>query len=676
MPDSVFPEINDKTIDKQKRGIGSQFSIDIIQSLPVAVYTCDAEGYITAYNKAAAALWGREPEIGKERWSGAWKSYTLNGEPLQLSEYPIVVAVKEKSIIDEDTEMIVERPDGTMKIIRTYPTPMFDANGVLTGVINTLNDITEQKNSEENKARLAAIVESSHDTIVSKNLNGIIKTWNKEAERMFGYTASEAVGRHISLIIPPERLNEENHIIGKITKGERVDHFETVRLAKDGRRINISLTVSPIRDDKGNIIGASKIARDITEQKVLEEKMRSHVRSLQIINSLAKSISESLDTQAILQKVTDATTQLINAEFGAFFYNTINEKGESFMLYTLSGAPKEAFDKFGMPRNTAIFNTTFRGEGILRSDDITKDPRYGKNAPYKGMPPGHLPVVSYLAVPVFSKAGSVIGGLFYGHSSPARFTAEHEELVSGIAAQAALALENASLFEKVEALNLKKDEFIGLASHELKTPVTSVSGYLQILERTLNDNNQSKAFVKKAVQQMNKLSSLISDLLDVSKINTGKMPFNFTSFDLIYLLKEVMDMMQQTTGSHTIVLKCDADELIISADRQRIEQVIINLISNAIKYSPTAHEVVISCLAVYEKAIVSVQDFGEGIPEDEQRLIFERFYRVKNMASHISGLGIGLYISNEIINRHHGKLSVSSKPGLGSTFTFEIPVRQ
>ncbi len=546
----------------------------------------------------------------------------------------------------------------------------------MIGVINTLTDITEQKINEENKARLAAIIESSHDAIVSKNLNGIIKTWNKEAERMFGYTASEAVGRHITLIIPPERLSEENLIIGKITRGERVDHFETVRMTKYGRRINISLTVSPIRDDKGNIIGASKIARDITEQKALEEKMRSHVKSLQIINSLAKSVSETLDTQTILQKVTDATTQLTDAEFGAFFYNVVNEKGESYMLYTLSGAPREAFDKMGMPRNTDIFNITFRGEGILRSDDITKDPRYGKNAPYEGMPPGHLPVVSYLAVPVFSKDGSVIGGLFYGHSSPAMFTAEHEELVSGVAAQAALALENARLFEKVEALNVKKDEFIGLASHELKTPVTSVSGYLQILERTLKDDNQSKGFVKKAVQQMNKLSSLIADLLDVSKINTGKMPFNFTSFELVHLLKEVRDIMQHSSSSHTLLLECQTDELIVQADRQRIEQVIINLISNAIKYSPNASKVVIHCLTAYGKAIVSVQDFGDGIPEEEQKLIFERFYRVKNTASHIAGLGIGLYISNEIINRHHGTLSVTSKPDAGSTFTFEIPVSE
>src|SRR4051812_37613922 len=155
MPDSGSLDIMNIPVDEHKKRGGSQFSIDIIQSLPIAIYTCNAEGYITAYNKAAATLWGREPEVSKERWSGAWKMYTLSGEPLELSECPIAKVAKEKSIRDGE-EMVVERPDGTIKIVRSHPTPMFDGYGGLVGIINTLNDITEQKNNEENKARLAA----------------------------------------------------------------------------------------------------------------------------------------------------------------------------------------------------------------------------------------------------------------------------------------------------------------------------------------------------------------------------------------------------------------------------------------------------------------------------------------------------------------------------------------
>lgn len=671
----AFSPVNFSVTSDQPAESGStSFTSALIENLPVAIYTCNVSGYITSYNKAAVELWGREPEIGKDLWCGSFKIFTTEGEPLPFASCPMAITLKNKTAV-EGKEIIVQRPDGTQLNVIPYPRPLFDSSGVLIGAVNTLIDITHQRQEEKKDALLAAIVESSHDAIVSKTLNGIIQTWNKEAENMFGYKAQEAIGKHISLIIPPERISEEDMIISKIKNGKKVDHFETVRVRKDGKRIMLSLTISPVKDQKGNIIGASKIARDITQQKQLEQQMFLTTKHLKIINSIAKTISENLNTKEILQKVTDATTQLVDAEFGAFFYKVVNSKGEAYMLYTLSGAPKEAFDKFGMPRNTDIFNTTFSGQGILRSDDITKDPRYGHNPPYNGMPEGHLPVVSYLAIPVFSKSGVVIGGLFYGHPEAGKFTEEHENLVSGVAAQAGLALDNAKLFEEVEALNIKKDEFIGLASHELKTPVTSVSGYLQILERTLSDDKKNKALVNKTIQQVNKLSSLISDLLDISKIHTGKLPFSFSSFDLISLLDEVREMMQQSKTTHKIELNCNQEELIIYADRQRIEQVLINLVSNAIKYSPGANRIIIHCKKADNTASVSVQDFGLGIDADEQKRIFERFYRVKGLTTnHISGLGIGLYISNEIINRHSGELLVESEPGQGSTFTFEIPI--
>lgn len=344
------------------------------------------------------------------------------------------------------------------------------------------------------------------------------------------------------------------------------------------------------------------------------------------------------------------------------------------MLFTLSGAPREAFEKFGMPRNTAIFNPTFVGEKPVRVDDITKDPRYGHNLPHYGMAGERLPVVSYLAVPVVGNSGKVIGGLFYGHPGAGKFTKEHEHLVERIATQAAVALENAKLYAEIQKLNQKKDEFIGLASHELKTPVTSLKGYLQILDKKLPEGDTNKSFVDKAVKQVNKLSNLVSDLLDVSKIETGQLPLSFSSFDLVHMIRDAVQLHQYAANSHKIILEFDRQVLPVTADQLRIEQVVNNLLSNAIKYSPGADRINVSVSETGARARVMVQDFGMGIAEDEQESIFSRFYRVEEMAAHISGLGIGLYISSEIIRRHQGTLTVESEQGKGSQFTFEIPV--
>jgi len=546
--------------------------------------------------------------------------------------------------------------------------------------IGSVMDITTQKENEirlselaEKQAVLAAIVNSSHDIIISKNLEGIITSWNPAAERSFGYTAGEAIGQHISIIIPHDRLQEEEFIISQIRNGQKVDHFTTVRVNKSGQALQLSLTISPVINENGEVIGASKIGRDISAQLIAQQSAQKYTERLEIMNMVMGSISEELDLNKILQKVTDATTNSTGAKFGAFFYNNIDDQGESYMLYTLSGAPPEAFEKFGMPRNTAVFHPTFSGQSAVRSDDITKDPRYGKNSPHFGMPRGHLPVVSYLAVPVVSRSGKVIGGLFFGHPDPGKFTEEHEILVTSIAAQAAISLDNAKLFEEVKALNDKKDEFIGLASHELKTPLTSINGYLQMLRRLITDNQHQK-FLDKANHQVSKLASLVNDLLDVSKIEAGKLKLTIADFDLKEVITDTIELMQQSTSKYTITFRTDLQHCRIAGDAQRIEQVVINLLSNAIKYSPSANLVEVELHEDEENVLVSVRDFGFGIAQEKAKHIFTRFYRIDEVSPNISGLGIGLYLSHEIITRHNGKIWVESPDGMeGSTFYFSLP---
>lgn len=287
---------------------------DVLDALPAAVYMTDADGRINYYNEAAADLWGHRPKLGTSEWCGSWKLYWPDGTPLPHDECPMAMALKQRRPI-RGVEAVAERPDGTRVLFIPYPTPIFDSSGELIGAINMLVDITHRKQSEqvlrrqadelatlatENASllrsaeaaleqrrqadvtaqRLAAIVESSDDAILWKDINGVIQSWNKGAERLFGYTAEEVLGKPVTVLIPRDRQDEEPRILARIHRGERVDHYETVRQRKDGSLIDISLTVSPVKDTDGRIIGASKIARDITERRRAEEQQRLLLREM------------------------------------------------------------------------------------------------------------------------------------------------------------------------------------------------------------------------------------------------------------------------------------------------------------------------------------------------------------------------------------------------------------
>lgn len=242
----------------------------LLQELPAALYTTDAEGRITFYNETAAALWGCRPQLGSDEWWRFWKLYWPDGTFLPYKESPMAVALREGRAI-HGTEAAAERPDGSRVPFLAYPTPLFGSSGEVAGAINMLVDITERKPVAPAAQRLAAIVESSDDAIVSKDLNGIIMTWNLGAQRLFGYPEEEVIGKPISILIPADRQNEEPEILARIRRGERIEHFETVRQRKDGSLVDISLTISPIVGQSGRIVGASKIARDIGDRKAAEK---------------------------------------------------------------------------------------------------------------------------------------------------------------------------------------------------------------------------------------------------------------------------------------------------------------------------------------------------------------------------------------------------------------------
>ncbi|MEO6187577.1 MAG: PAS domain S-box protein [Ginsengibacter sp.] len=458
-----------------------------------------SKGVITEWDEAAEIIFGYSaPEAIGENISFIFCESVLQ------KDKSILRNLKKGS--NENYEAECQDKKGNAIFMSFTAFPIKDKAGKIIGINQFVRDIGEQKLADEKQATLAAIVDSSDDAIISKTLDGIITSWNRSATNMFGYTEEEAIGKHISIIIPKDRISEETVIINNIRSGKRIDHFETIRAAKDGTERQISLTVSPLKSSKGKIIGASKIARDIST-RIEAEKQRE--------------------------------------------------------LYT----------------------------------------------------------------------------------------------------------------QRLQELSHYKDEFMVMASHELKTPLTVILANLQILEMMIQEDPR-KDFVERTITQVNKLSVLISNLLDVSKIQAGKLHLDPVSFDLNNLIAEVIANLQGTTKNHEIIFNRHDKKLVIHADQGKIEQVLVNIIGNAIKYSPDPGKIIIDATKEGKILFVDIRDNGIGIPDKDIGNIFLRFYRVSGSASSFAGSGVGLYISSEIIKGHGGEIWAESTIGKGSLFHFSIPAAE
>jgi PAS domain S-box-containing protein len=274
-------------IDSVREELKAPIARRLLGLLPVAVYTCDAHGVITFYNQQAAKLWGRAPRIGDtdDRFCGSFRLWRSDGTRLPHDQTPMAAAIRDGRTARNEN-VVIERPDGSRVSVLVNIDPIHDQSGRVVGAINAFHDTSacltanaaERTHEEGERNRLAAIVESSDDAIISIDMEGIITSWNRGAERLYGYGAAEVVGRPVAVLIPEDHIDDSPAIMQRLRRGERVEHYETVRLARDGRRIDVSLTVSPIRNAEGRIIGASKIARDISERKRLIEQLRDQDR--------------------------------------------------------------------------------------------------------------------------------------------------------------------------------------------------------------------------------------------------------------------------------------------------------------------------------------------------------------------------------------------------------------
>ena len=433
------------------------------------------------------------------------------------------------------------------------------------------------------------------------------------------------------------------------------------------------------------------LARMQEEHARAQVALREESRLLEILNQTGQSIASQLDIEKLLQTVTDAATSLTGAHFGAFFYNRVNEAGEDYLLYTLSGAPRAAFEKFGHPRATAVFAPTFRGEGTVLSDDITKDPRYGTMPPHHGMPPGHLPVCSYLAVPVKSRSGDVFGGLFLGHPDSARFRERDARLVEGVAAQAAIAIDNARLYESAQAQlatreraeaslrdsDRRKDEFLATLAHELRNPLAPVRTAAHLLAQAAHDPARV-AWASEVIQrQVGHMGRLLEDLMDVARITRGRLTLQPQDVSLGDIVRSALESVQDAIDARGHVLEVDmpAPDAPVRLDPVRMSQVLSNLLANAAKYTDRGGRITLSARIEGSDAVLRVADTGIGLEPDRIDSIFDMFSQREEALSRAEGgLGIGLALVRGLVELHGGRVQASSEgPGKGSAFTVRVP---
>jgi PAS domain S-box-containing protein len=467
----------------------------------------------------------------------------------------------------------------------------------------------------------------------------------------------------------------------------------------DGRWGLFSIRAVPVLGDQGEVTEWVGVHTDITSQRAGEEALREGSQTLEILNRTGAAIAAELDLERLVQMVTDAGVELTGARFGAFFYNVLDDEGGSLMLYTLSGAERSAFERFPHPRATPIFSPTFKGERVVRSADITADPSYGLNPPYKGMPEGHLPVRSYLAVPVTSRTGEAIGGLFFGHEDRDVFSDRSERIMVGLAAQASIAIDNARLFQAVQRANQTLEERVqertaeleqahealrqaqkmeaigqltGGIAHDFNNLLTVIRGSADLLRRSGLSEEKRRRYVAALSDTADRAAKLTGQLLAFARRQALKPEV----FDAAIRVHGISDMLRTVLGSRVrLRIEDDCPDCFVEADVGQFETALVNMAVNARDAMDGEGDLTISVGPIEDSkgrgmVAVRVSDTGHGIPRDRLEHIFEPFFTTKEVGK---GTGLGLSQVYGFTKQSDGEITVDSEVGAGTTFTLCLP---
>ena len=530
---------------------------------------------------------------------------------------------------------------------------------------------------------LSSIVHSSDDAIVSKDLRSIVTSWNPAAERMFGYTSSEMIGRSIRAIIPEDRQHEEDEVLARIRVGESVDHFETVRRRKDGTLVDISLSISPIRDESGTIVGASKIARDISERLRAQAEQERNRRQAVFLSRLSATFATSLEPKQILTSLANLSVPSF-ADWCAVDLRQPNGPIERLALVHVEPAKVQLIsrlrERYENPQSstspTAVIRTGKAAIALNITDAMLVD--VAKDDAERLRLLRSLNLVSYLCLPL-KVHGRTIGAVTMAMAESGRhFGDDDVRIAEDAASRAALAVDNARAYEQLQAANQLKDEFLATLSHELRTPLNAILGYSRMLRSGILKEERKEQALETVERNATSLTQMVEDVLDVSRIAAGKIRLHVQPVDLAVVLRDALATVTPAAEAKGVRLESILEPHVgpVSGDPDRLQQVIWNLLSNAVKFTPRDGRVQLRLQRVNSHVEVSVSDTGIGIREDFLPHLFERFRQGDSTTTRIhGGLGLGLAIARRIVELHGGRIAaVSPGEGKGATFRVELPV--
>lgn len=621
-----------------------------LASIGDGVIATDADGRVTSTNAVADALtgWSRTDAPGRSLNEVFRIVHEATRQPV---DYPAIRVLQGGATIHLSADTVLLARTGEEHPVDASVAPIRDESGATVGAVLVFRDVSERKRADLSRAHLAAIVDSSDDAIVSKTLQSVILSWNKGAERLFGYSSQEAIGQPITMLLPPDRRDEEQQILERITRGEHIEHFETVRVSKDGRRIDISLTISPIWDAEAAIVGVSNVARDISHRKNLEARnieLRARERLARQESERQKQLLCSLFMQAptliaILQGP-DHVVELANPSICGVWGRTEAELIDRPLLDVLPELRDQIFP--------SLLSQVYR----------SGTPYVGKETPATfNRQDGSTQTLyfNFVYAPLRNAAGEVEGVFLIASEVTEQVLARNE--LDGLRASA-------------ESANRAKDEFLALLGHELRNPLSPILTALQLMKlRGGGGLERERTVIERQVRH---LTRLVDDLLDVSRIARGKVELKEELVEIAEVVAKAIEVATPLLDQRTHTIDLDVPRrLWVQGDAIRLNQVVSNLLTNAAKYTPSGGRISVRATDEQDEVVIRVRDTGIGIAPDMLPRVFDLFVQERQAIDRSQGgLGLGLAIVRNLVEQHGGTVSAHSDgPGSGSEFVVRLP---